>query len=71
MYFFYSVIWGWGNTKEMHIFASCLSSEISKHNTAMDPKIQLGIIVFKFAVDCVCVLSKSSMIHNFGLSPCC
>lgn len=44
MYFFYSVIWGWGNAKEMCIFASCLSSKINKHNTAMDPIIQLGII---------------------------
>lgn len=44
MYFFYSVIWGWGNAKEMCIFASCLSSEMNKHNTVMDPITQLGII---------------------------
>ena len=43
MYYFYSVIWGWGSAKEMCIFASCLSSEINKHNTAMDQIIQLGI----------------------------
>lgn len=28
----------------MCIFASCLSSEINKHNPAMDPIIQLEII---------------------------
>lgn len=44
MYFFYSVIWGWEYAREMCIFASCLSSEINKHNPAMDPIIQLDII---------------------------
>lgn len=57
MYFFYSVIWGWGYAKEMCIFASCLSSEINKHNPAMDPVIQVRYyrLVFKFAVGCVCM----------------
>lgn len=35
---------GVGYPKEMCIFASCLSSEINKHNPSVDPIIQLGII---------------------------
>lgn len=44
MYFFYSVIWGWGYVKEMCIFVSCLFFEINKYNFVMDLIIQLGII---------------------------
>lgn len=44
----------------------------NKHNTAVDLIMQLGIIdEYLSLLQLVCVLSKSSVIHNFGINPCC
>lgn len=56
MYFFYSVTWEWGYAREMCIFAKLpifWDKQAQSCNGSNNPVSYR--LVFKFAVDCVCV----------------